>query len=214
MESAPHTDTEKRLNNDVIREADEHLLARLRAREPAAFTELVNTAGGRMLSVARRMLTIEEDARDAVQEAFLSCHKHLDRFDGRSLLTTWLHRITVNVCLMRLRTRQRKPERSIEGLLPEFLADGHQTPPFEGWKPSDEFGIETSDLKGLIRGKINELPDMHREVLMLRDIEQLSTEETAEVLQISTNAVKTRLHRARQALMTLLSPLMKRGGEA
>lgn len=184
------------------------LLAQLRAGEDAAFDELVRVAGGRMLAVARRMLTREEDAQDAVQEAFLSAFKSLDKFDGRSLLTTWLHRITVNVCLMKLRSQRRRggPERSIDELLPTFTGDGHQTRDSVAWKPSTSGGIEQAEVRDLVRAKINELPEQYRVVLMLRDIEQLSTEETATALDMTINAVKTRLHRARQALRTLLDP--------
>lgn len=105
------------------------MLARLRAKDEAAFDELVDAAAGRMLSVARKMMSTEADAEDAVQDAFLSAFKSLDRFDGRSKLTTWLHQITVNACLMKLRSKRRRPEKSMDALLPEFVADGHQKEP-------------------------------------------------------------------------------------
>jgi RNA polymerase sigma-70 factor (ECF subfamily) len=161
-----------------------------------------------MLAVARRMLNREEDAQDAVQEAFLSAFKSLNQFDGRSQLTTWLHRITVNVCLMKLRSQRRRggPERSIEEFLPQFLEDGHQTRNMKAWNPAGADGIERRETRELVRAKISELPEQYRVVLVLRDIEELSTEETAEVLGMNANAVKTRLHRARQALRTLLDP--------
>lgn len=183
-------------------------MSRLRAGEEAAFDDLVRLAGGRLLAVARRMLSREEDAEDAVQEAFLSAFKSLDRFDSRSQLTTWLHRITVNVCLMRLRSQRRRggPERSIDELLPTFVEDGHQTRSTPNWKPIATSGIETGEIREMVRARINELPEQYRVVLMLRDIEELSTEETAAALSITANAVKTRLHRARQALRTLLEP--------
>lgn len=187
-------------------EADARLLERLRAGDDAAFDDLVRFAGARLLAVARRMLGREEDAQDAVQDAFLSAFKSLDKFDGRSLLTTWLHRITVNACLMKLRSQRRRPEKSMDDLLPEFLDDGHQKNPSRPWKPTPSLGIEHDELRALIRAKIDELPDAYREVLLLRDIEELDTEATATHLAISPNAVKTRLHRARQALRALLDP--------
>lgn len=184
------------------------LLARLRAGEDGAFDELVRLAGGRMLAVARRMLAREEDAQDAVQEAFLSGFRSLEKFDGRSQLTTWLHRITVNVCLMKLRSQRRRggPERSIDEFLPIFTGDGHQTRESFAWKPDARSGIEQAEVRDLVRARINELPEQYRVVLMLRDIEGLSTEETAAALDMTINAVKTRLHRARQALRALLDP--------
>lgn len=191
----------------------EQLLARLRAREEAAFDELVRSAGGRMLAVARRMMGGEEEAQDAVQDAFLSAFKALPTFDGRAQLTTWLHRITVNACLMRLRSQRRRggAERSIESLLPQFLEDGHQRNPGRGWKPPEETGIERAEMREQIRAKIAELPETYRMVILLRDIEELDTETTAEYLGLSAAAVKTRLHRARQALKTLLDPCMVEG---
>ncbi len=191
--------------------ADQALLERLRAGENAAYDDLVRQTGGRLLVVARRMLTREDEAQDAVQEAFLSAFKSLDRFDGRSQLATWLHRICVNVCLMRLRTRRRKPETTIGDLLPQFLEDGHQKNPAQVWKPIGASGIEKEELRATIRAKIDELPETYREVLLLRDIEELGTEETADLLGLTEAGVKTRLHRARQALKTLLDPLMAEG---
>ncbi len=192
-------------------EAESSLIARLRAGEDRAFDELVESAGGRMLAVARRMLGREEDAHDAVQDAFLSAFKALDKFDGRSQLTTWLHRITVNACLMKLRSQRRRPEKSMDELLPQFLEDGHQKTNSRPWKPVEESGIEELEMRELVRAKIAELPEPYRVVLMLRDIEELDTEATAQLLGMSTAAVKTRLHRARQALRTLLDPCFTEG---
>lgn len=181
-------------------------LVRLRAGDDAAFEELIRTHGGRMLAVARRMLPREEDAQDAVQDAFLSAFKSLDRFDGRASLATWLHRITINAALMKLRTRRRRPERLIEDLLPRFKGDGHATESAIRWNPPESSGIESEETRRIVRERIEELPEQFRTVLLLRDIEELSTEQTAELLDLTTSAVKTRLHRARQALRQLLDP--------
>src|SRR5688572_12499994 len=89
------------------------LLERLRSGEEGAYEELVRRYGGRLLAVARRFLPVEEDARDAVQDAFLSAFRGLASFEGQAQLSTWLHRIVVNASLMKLRTRRRKPEQSI-----------------------------------------------------------------------------------------------------
>lgn len=191
-----------------VADLEARLLARLKAADDSAFDELVNLAGHRLLAVARRMLGREEDAQDAVQEAFLSAFKSLDRFDGRSQLTTWLHRIAVNVCLMKLRSQRRRPERPIDDFLPEFLPDGHQKNPSSAWRPAETCGIERDELRAFVRARIEQLPEQYRLILILRDIEELDTDETATLLGISTAAVKTRLHRARQALRGLLDPHM------
>lgn len=190
---------------------DEVLVERLRAGEEGAYEELVRAHGGRMLAVARRFLPSEEDARDAVQDAFLSAFRSIDRFEGQARLSTWLHRIVVNASLMKLRTRRRKPEQSIEDLLPGFLEDGHLARPPSPWRAADLDGAERADLRDLILRSIRSLPETYRNVLLLRDIEDLDTEETAEMLGISAGAVKTRLHRARQALRELLEPHLREG---
>jgi RNA polymerase sigma-70 factor (ECF subfamily) len=163
-----------------------------------------------MLAVARRLLSSEEDARDAVQEAFLNAYRNLDRFEGQALLSTWLHRIIVNVSLMKLRSRKRKPEESLDHLLPAFRADGHFAERFEsGSEPADQ-RLAREQEQAVVRAAIDELPDHYRTILLLRDIEGISTQEVADELGITPNAVKLRLHRARQALRTLLAPKLGR----
>jgi RNA polymerase sigma-70 factor (ECF subfamily) len=184
---------------------DAALLSRLRAGEPEAFEELVRAETGRLLAVARRILPMEEDARDAVQDAFLFAFRSLDRFQGQARLSTWLHRIVVNAALMRLRTARRKREEPLDPLLPAYKDDGHHAERFATWD-DPAATIERAENKALVRRLIGELPDGYRTVLLLRDIEGLDTEETAKLLETTPNAVKVRLHRARQALRTLLAP--------
>lgn len=180
------------------------MLAGLRAGDAAAYERLVRTYGGRMLAVAKRLLGQDEDAQDAVQEAFLSAFRSLGQFEEQSRLSTWLHRIVINVALMKLRSRHRKPERSIEDLLPKFLVDGHQADPAMDWSDSAEVVLQKQEDRQFIRDSIRQLPENYRTVLVLRDIEEFDTDETARMLGVSSAAVKTRLHRARQALRTLL----------
>lgn len=180
---------------------DQSLVARLRRGDPAAFESLVRAHGGRLLSVARRFLGSNEDAEDAVQEAFIKAFKAVSTFEERSQLHTWLHRIVVNASLMKLRERRRKPQESIENLLPTFTADGHQVTESREW--SDAV-FERKETASIVRQAIALLPDQHRVVLVLRDIEERDTAETAAILGTSTTVVKVRLHRARQALRTLL----------
>lgn len=186
-------------------ETDEsQLVARLQSGESEAFELMVRLYGGRMLMVARRLLFNEEDAREAVQEAMLSAFRGIGGFAGQSKLSTWLHRIAVNASLLKLRSQHRTQERSIEGLLPRFLDDGHQERPAVEWRETAADIVQSRESRDLVRRRIAELPETYRTVLMLRDIEELDTRETAELLGIEENAVKVRLHRARQALRTLL----------
>ncbi len=185
--------------------ADADLIRRLKAGDEDAYAIVVRTLGGRMLSVARRFLHDEDLARDAVQDAFLSAFRAIHTFDGHAQISTWLHRIVVNASLMRLRTRRRKPEQSIEPLLPAFAEDGHHASrPVLAWTDSAEQSLLRREARAQMRAAIAELPESYRTALMLRDIEERSTREAADLLGITENALKLRLHRARQALATKL----------
>ena len=157
-----------------------------------------------MLVVARRYVGNEEDAKDVVQTAYLSAFRAVNQFQGVCQLSTWLHRIVVNTALMKLRSRRRKPEESIEVLLPAFQEDGHHVEQFSDWSAPADRLMERKETRATVRACIEQLPENYRSVLMLRDIEELSTQEAADMLGTTPTAVKVRLHRARQALSTLL----------
>lgn len=194
-----------RLTPPVDTAVDEAVLvAALRAGEEWAFETVVRLFGGRLLAVARRITRNDEDARDAVQSAYLSAFRSLPAFEANSQFSTWLHRIVVNMALMRLRSRRRKPEDSIDALLPSFKEDGHHVEQFADWCARADVLLQREQTRAQVRARIDELPDTYRQVLVLRDIEELSTEEVAQMLSITKTAVKVRLHRARQALATLL----------
>ena len=185
------------------------LLERLRCGDEEACEMLVRAHSGRLLSVARRYLRCEEDARDAVQEGFAAAFRAIGRFEGGSSLSTWLHRIVINACLMKLRSSRRRPETSIEDLLPKFDESGHRVAEPEEWRESAETALERSQTRRRVREAIARLPEHYRSVLLLRDIEELSTAEAARLLNVTENAVKIRLHRARQALRTLLGSALQ-----
>jgi RNA polymerase sigma-70 factor (ECF subfamily) len=192
---------------------ESELVTRLQASDASAYAELVRAQGPRMLAVARRLLRSDDDAADAVQEAFISAFRAIGNFEGGAKLSTWLHRIVVNASLMRLRNRTRRPEVSIDELLPKFVDDGgHIDEPREWRSPEPLDALERRETRELVRGLIDELPTDYRTVLLLRDIEGLDTKETAEVLGVTPNAAKIRLHRARLALRTLLDPHMRERG--
>ncbi len=182
------------------------LLDGLRAGDNMAYETLVTRYSGRMLAATRRLLSREEDAHDALQEAFISAFKGLDSFDGRAQLGTWLYRIAINAALMKLRSQKRRPEIAIDDLLPSYLEDGHRSDPGPAWNESADQIVEQAEVRRLVRENIERLPENYRTVLILRDIEELDTTTVAEYLGIEEGAVKTRLHRARQALRTLLDP--------
>ncbi len=199
--------TDDRGREPVAQASDESArLARLRQGDEDAYEELVREHAGRLLAVTRRYLRDESDARDAVQEAFFSAFKALGTFQGEARISTWLHRIAVNAALMKIRSRQRKPETPIEELLPTFLEDGQHAQQVQAWEHQADRELERKETRQVVRSCIDKLPEDYRNVLLLRDIEELDTSEAAKMLGITTNAVKIRLHRARQALRGLLAP--------
>jgi RNA polymerase sigma-70 factor, ECF subfamily len=189
-----------------VSESERGMVERLRTGDDAAFAELVRAQTGRLLAVARRILKSDDEAHDAVQDGFLQAFRALDRFEGQSQLSTWLHRIVVNACLMRLRHRKRHPEHAIDDLMPSFDDTGHRVDPGPAWMDHPLEHMERAQLQKVVREAIDRLPASHRDVLVLRDIEGLSTEEAAMGLGIRPEAAKMRLHRARQALRSLLEP--------
>jgi RNA polymerase sigma-70 factor (ECF subfamily) len=193
--------------HDALTDFDVALLDALLAGEPQAYEVLVRRHGPQMLAVARQILDCEQDSADAVQDAFISAFQAIGQFAGRSSLRTWLHRIVVNACLMKLRSRARHPVVSIESLCPQFDDTGHQLEPASPWVEQPTDLLMDAEIRNRVRVSIDSLPDAYRTVLLLRDIEEFDTAQTAQVLGVSIAVVKTRLHRARQALRTLLEPI-------
>jgi len=190
----------KPLSTDVI------LVAGLRSGDQHAFEEMVRRFGGRLLATARRYLRSEADACDALQDALLCAFKSIDTFKGDSQLSTWLHRIVVNCALMHLRAKRNCAEADggeIDDLLPRFDTTGNWIDERSHSAPAHVL-FEASETRAMVRQCIDLLPDNYRIVLILRDIEELATDEVALLLDVTPSNVKVRLHRARQALKALL----------
>ena len=180
---------------------DGELIARARAKDFAAFEELLDRYEDKIFRLAYRFVRNETDAKEILQDTFLTIWRKLDTFKGDAQFSSWLYRVATNAALMRLRAQRRHPEVSTEDLPIGYLDNYGQLPPSgENWakRPDDE--LQSHELRGHIQAAVDALPDIYRTVFLIRDVEGLSTEETAEVLQISVPTVKTRLHRARIAL--------------
>ncbi len=182
-------------------------LRRLQAGERAAAERFVCEHRGWMLVLARRYLRDASLAEDCVQEAFLQAFRSIGRFEGRCTLRSWLHRILTNAALMRLRSRRCAVERLIEDIP---VPDGGCCHPDPMWPevPTPHEILERKQACELVAAKLVELPDSYRVVLFLRDIEGMTTEETARALSMTEGAVKVRLHRARAAFKMLVTPLL------
>ena len=180
------------------------LVERLKAHDEEAFETMVRQYGGRMLATARRLLSNEHDAKDVVQQAFMSVFKSIAGFNGEARLSTWLHRIVVNAALAQMRYRRRRPELPIDDLLPRFDEEGRWAGDVASQNGVRENVTDGRETQEMVRRCIDRLPEAYRSVLVLRDIEELDTAEAAKMLALTPNAAKIRLHRARQALKTLI----------
>ncbi len=178
-----------------------------------AFEELVRKYDRNVFRIANHITQNREDAEDVVQDAFLKAFQNLGQFQGQSKFYTWLVRIAVNEALMRL--RRRRPERMVS--LDEDINTGEDTIPREvaDWAPNPEQLYNQAELKEILQKTIQGLPPSFRTVFVLRDVEGLSTEETADALNLSIPAVKSRLLRARLQLRERLTKYFKkqRGGD-
>jgi len=169
------------------------LIVRLQTGDNAAYEQIFRTHSGAMMAVARRFFGDADDAAEAVQDAFVSAFKAMTAFEGTAKLGTWLHRITVNACLLKLRARKRSR------LVP--LQEGAVTS-----AAGCDSALSQAETCTRVRACVDQLPEAYRAVIRFRDLEGLSTEETAARLGVNSGAVKTRLHRARQALKNILEP--------
>ena len=206
--AAPFLNRQLRLAGGVVssREpADRELVADLQRGDQASYELLVRRHGGAMLAVARRMLRNEADAREVVQDAFLHAFRAIERFREEARLSTWLHRIVVNAALMRLRAASRRPEVPLDELLPQFDDAGKHAEHVRPLPISVEAALESAEIRAQVRACLAQLPEQYRAVIVLRDLHESTTAETATLLGITENAVKIRLHRAHQALRTLLT---------
>lgn len=191
--------------------SDEELVESAKQGDPDAFPQLVKKYSRRILRVGRNITNNDEDAEDVLQETFLKAYTHLDGFQGNSKFYTWLVRIAMNEALMKL--RKRKGDKVVS--LDEQLDTGEDTVTREiaVWEGNPEDRYSQEEIRDILDKTVASLPEAFRTVFMLRDVEELSTEETAEVLNLSIPAVKSRLLRARLQLREKLTRQFKRKGE-
>ena len=191
-------------------EGDEALAARAAAGEEPAFEELVARYQARVYRLAFRLTGDEGDAKDVLQETFIAVYRGLPAFRADSRFSTWLYRIATNAALMLRRARTRRPTESLEGFLPRFDDDGRHAA-----EPADLLAASRADelidrmlLAERARAGLDRLPDIYRDALVLRDLEEMTTAEVAGLLGIDAAAVRQRVHRARLMLRGYLSDLV------
>jgi RNA polymerase sigma-70 factor, ECF subfamily len=187
------------------------LVAQAREGDTRAFSELVRRYEGKIFRLAQHVTQNREDAEDVLQETFMKAYEHLDQFQGNSKFYTWVVRIAVNQALMKL--RRRKTDKSMS--LDENIDTGEDTIVREiaAWDEDPEQRFSRDELNRILDSAVQSLDTPYRSVFVLRDINELSTEETAEALGLSVPAVKSRLLRARLQLREKLTRYFKRKGD-
>jgi RNA polymerase sigma-70 factor (ECF subfamily) len=195
-------------------ESEAELRERLQAGDPDAFRTLVELNSANVYHVALKLLGDEQEAEDVLQETFLSAFLAINRFEGRSQLSTWLYRIAYNASLMRLRKRDRMTTFSLD----QPPAEGRSMVEGEShhlvdWSSVPDDELLTAEARQVMDQAIAELPESLRSTFVLRDLQGLTGAETAEVLGISVQAVKNRLHRARLQLRDHLSHYFSERGQ-
>ena len=187
------------------------LVTQAREGDNSAFAALVKRYEAKIFRLAQHITQNREDAEDVLQETFLKAYEHLDQFQGNSKFYTWIVRIAVNQALMKL--RRRKADRSVS--LDEDIDTGEDTVTREiaAWDEDPEQRFSREELGEILNSSVESLAPAYRSVFVLRDVEDLSTEETAEALGISVPAVKSRLLRARLQLREKLTRYFKRKGD-
>lgn len=187
------------------------VVAQARLGDATAFSELLRRYEGKIFRLALHITQNREDAEDVLQETFLKAYEHLDQFQGQSKFYTWIVRIAVNQALMKL--RKRKSDRSVS--LDDTIDTGEDTVAREiaGWDENPEQQYSREELSRILGGAVDDLAPIYRAVFVLRDIDELSTEETADALGLSVPAVKSRLLRARLQLRDKLTRFFKRKGD-
>lgn len=193
--------------------AQSDLLERIRRDAPGAFEEFVDRWGGKIYAFGLRMCGEREDAKDVLQETLIQAYRSLKTLEHPEAMRSWLYRVASNACLMKRRKGKFEPDReiSLEELVPRSEEGGSPVEIPDPSEPADA-GIERDELRATVRAAIGDLPADYRIVLLMRDIEGMSTHETAEALGLQESAVKMRLHRARLAVRKILESSLRKDG--
>ncbi|NBW41705.1 sigma-70 family RNA polymerase sigma factor [bacterium] len=191
------TMAKKQLSEDLL------LIQKIRKGNKIAFEQLVEKYETKVFHLAMRFTKNEEDAEEVLQDVFMTLHRKIELFQGKSAFSSWLYRIVVNAAFMKLRKRRQKPTVLLEDLAPmtrQKVLDGE----FSQENHIEKF-TQNEELKGVLLSAVNRLPEQYRSVFVMRDVNGFSNQETSEVLGLSIPAIKSRLHRSRIMLRKKLA---------
>ncbi len=218
IESEIHYDSSVRANSKdanlltakTSSDEGQMLIERVKAGDHRAFELMFDRYVSRVYRQSLRLTGNEADAEDVVQEVFLLAYRKAKTFQGRSEFSTWLHRLTINASLTKLRQRKREKEVFLDDCLPHFSEDGHHLIPVVDWSQDVDKFVAGNEINQLIHLALDQLSPVYRAVVVMSDLEDMSNREVGEALGLTVQAVKSRLHRARLFLRGKLSASLGR----
>ena len=200
------------MNAEAANFDEAELIERLRRADPGAIEALMERFAAKAYRLAHGITKNPADAEEVVQDVFVAIVQKIESFQGRADLWTWIYRVTTNAALNKRRGKRREVEVPLEPDLPTFKADGHRDGDraflLADWSERPDEVLLSKEGRAMVNDALARLPDDYRAVVVLRDVEELSNEEAAEILGESVGSVKSRLHRARMALREQLTRVL------
>ncbi len=187
------------------KEIEEALVRDLQAGNLDAYDKIAELYQKKIYALSFNLMRNQMDAQDVTQEVLLTLFRRINTFQGKSAFSSWVYRITLNASYMKLRSKKKEPNVSIDELLPYFNGAGFQQEKIQDWSENTESLLFTNETREVINKAVGLLPEKEKVVFLLRDVEGLSTEKVGEILDLTIPAVKSRLHRARLFLRKKLS---------
>ncbi|MZH03983.1 MAG: sigma-70 family RNA polymerase sigma factor [Nitrospinae bacterium] len=187
------------------KEVEEALVREFQAGNLEAYDKIADIYQKKIYGLSFNLTRNQMDAQDVTQEVLLTLFRKINMFQGKSAFSSWVYRITLNASYMKLRSKKKEPNISIDELMPSFNRAGFQQEKIQDWSENTESLMFTNETRDVINKAVDLLPEKEKVVFLLRDVEGLSTEKTGEILDLTVPAVKSRLHRARLFLRKKLS---------
>ena len=183
--------------NKETKEAEEALVREFQAGNLDAYDKIAEIYQKKIYALSFNLTRNQMDAQDVTQEVLLTLFKKVHTFQGKSAFSSWVYRITLNASYMKLRSKKKEPNVSLEDLLPSYNGSGYQQEKIQDWSENTESLLFANETREVIQKAVDQLPEKEKVVFILRDGEGLSTEKVSDILELTIPAVKSRLHRAR-----------------